>query len=236
LMSISARSNSSDVTLRSPSIPSCASTTSAPPVISLNFWATAIGNGAAPEIHARTERRSNFGVSGDSLSAMYMRGSLVKLALPAADGGARTLTLRLRSFRRTPLTVYVNGKTIADSNLDGKDFQTVSVPLTAGVLAAGENKLELRATSALSTLSDGGFAIDYIALAPTAVGGALPDLAAPPEASRGHAPRMRAQAGCDTSAFATCAMHMNRVITPLPGTGRIVTRYPDLNRTEEEIL
>jgi hypothetical protein len=141
-------------------------------------------NLARAELWRGAARLLDFGVPGDAkytlggwltsagdsrpfgdTRAMYMRGSLVKLALPADDDSPQRLTLRLRSFRRTPLTLYVNGKTILDSTLGGKDFEVVTLRLQQGVLHGGENKLELRAAAALSTAADGGFAIDFIELA-----------------------------------------------------------------------
>ena len=44
-------------------------------MISSNRFATAIGSGAAPEMHAFSEARSCLGVRGSWLSAMYMRGT-----------------------------------------------------------------------------------------------------------------------------------------------------------------
>jgi hypothetical protein len=51
------------------------SKSTAPPVISANRSATAVGKGAAPEMHAFTDRRSNFATSGDSLIALKKRGT-----------------------------------------------------------------------------------------------------------------------------------------------------------------
>ena len=44
-------------------------------MISANRSATAVGSGAAPEMQAFTERRSNLAASGDSLSASNRRGT-----------------------------------------------------------------------------------------------------------------------------------------------------------------
>jgi arylsulfatase A-like enzyme len=119
----------------------------------------------------------------DGTSVLLAPEKIVKLALPAEHDGASELGLRVRGFAKGPLTVHVNGKTVAELQLSGDKLDTFTVPIPAGALARGENLLQLRVSRLGSAprVAQAGLAIDWLWLAPagSAQAGA-PPAAAPP--------------------------------------------------------
>ena len=107
----------------------------------------------------------------DDTSVTIIAGKTVKLTLPAERAEQRYLTLRLRSFKPGPLTVYVNGATLANVNLSGKESETIPVTVPEGLLKTGENTLQLRVskTGSTSGVPNAGLAIDWIRLSTAAL-------------------------------------------------------------------
>ncbi|HMI92913.1 MAG TPA: sulfatase, partial [Polyangiales bacterium] len=114
----------------------------------------------------------------DGQSALLVPDKVAKLALPADGPGAANLVLRARGFAASPLTVYVNGETLKDVQLGGRAFETVALPIRAGLLKAGENVLQLRVARTGPSPIGGaaGLALDWVRLGPP---GAEPAQSAP---------------------------------------------------------
>jgi arylsulfatase A-like enzyme len=91
-----------------------------------------------------------------------------RIALPAEGNGAAVLAFRARGFAPGPLSVHVNGEPLVDLALDGKDFQVFEAPIPAGLLVAGENRVQLRVTRSGNAAGhqDVGLALDWLELAP----------------------------------------------------------------------
>lgn len=108
----------------------------------------------------------------DGDSVLIVPGKVAKLALPAEYDGAAELGLRVRGLAAGPLTVHVNDQKVADLKLDGKQAQNFTLPIAAGVLARGDNLLQLRVarTGSAARLSKAGLAIDWLWLAPEGAG------------------------------------------------------------------
>ena len=104
----------------------------------------------------------------DGASARIVPGKVVKVILPAESGGSARLSLRLRSFTASTLTIYVNSETVRDTKLSGEEFQQVDLPLAAGLLKEGDNDLQLRVgrRGAAKGVGQAGLAIDWIRLEP----------------------------------------------------------------------
>jgi arylsulfatase A-like enzyme len=112
----------------------------------------------------------------DGRSALSVRGRSLKLALPADRADEQQLTLALRSFAPTSLTLLLNGVKLADDALQGAGFETLALSLPDGLLHAGENALELRVGP-----QSAGFELDWLALSSEPIGD--PDAAPPDPAS-----------------------------------------------------
>lgn len=153
------------------------------------------------ELHQGSTLVMDFGVPGDAkytfggwlsgagrgqriedTTALLVPDKSLKLALPAQDAGAATLSMRVRGFAAGPLTVYVNNEVLADLKLGGKGFETFTLPIHAGLLAAGDNRLQLRVTRTGSapSVANAGLALDFVRLGPA---GAAPSDDAPPNLS-----------------------------------------------------
>jgi arylsulfatase A-like enzyme len=104
----------------------------------------------------------------DGQSALLVPDKVAKLALPADGPSAASLVIRARGFASSPLTVYVNGETLKDVQLGGRAFETIALPLRAGLLKAGENVLQLRVARTGPSPAGGaaGLALDWVRLAP----------------------------------------------------------------------
>jgi arylsulfatase A-like enzyme len=94
----------------------------------------------------------------DGRRALVVRGRGIRLTLPADRSDSRWLTLEIRSFAAASVALFLNGKRLVDRKLQGKQFESVAVPMPAGLLRAGENALELR------VVEGGGFALDFMTL------------------------------------------------------------------------
>ena len=107
----------------------------------------------------------------DGQPVLIVNDKVARLALPADGAGAASLVLRARGFAAGPLTVYVNGETVADVKLGGRAFETFALKVPAGLLKAGENSLQLRVTRTGPSPAGGaaGFALDWVRLAPAGV-------------------------------------------------------------------
>jgi arylsulfatase A-like enzyme len=97
-------------------------------------------------------------------------GKVVKVALPVEHSGASRLSLRVRSFADTTLSVHVNGEPIADVPLDGKTFKVIDKELPAERTHPGENLLQLRVSRAGASPRGGEatIALDWIRIGPAA--------------------------------------------------------------------
>ena len=118
----------------------------------LGGWLTGTGQN-----HAFGEDRALLGV-----------GKVVKIALPVEHSGATRLSLRVRSFADTVLSVHVNGEPIADVPLDGKTFKVIDQELAAERTHPGENLLQLRVARAGASPRGGEatVALDWIRIGP----------------------------------------------------------------------
>ncbi len=94
--------------------------------------------------------------------ALAVRGKSAKLFLAADAAGPARVTVRVRSFKSTALSLVVGGKKVGEQKLGGDRFETVGFDLAAGVLRAGDNTIELK----VSRRGSPSFALDYIAIAP----------------------------------------------------------------------
>lgn len=103
-------------------------------------------------------------VAGEDATAV--RGKKARLWLPSDDTGAKVLELRVRSGRATPLTVYVNGKTIGHAKLHGKGFEQVTASIPASLLHVGDNEVQLRVqrTGVIPGIGSAGLAISAMRL------------------------------------------------------------------------
>jgi choline-sulfatase len=108
----------------------------------------------------------------DGASMLVVPDKIIKLALPSEHEGAAELGLCVRGFAPGPLTVYVNGETVADLKLSGSVPERFTLPIAPSVLRRGENSLQLRVTRAGSApgVAKAGLAIDWIWLAPAGAG------------------------------------------------------------------
>jgi choline-sulfatase len=97
----------------------------------------------------------------DGHSALLVHGRNLKLVLPADRADDQQLTVALRSFAPTNVSVYLNGKPLEDRALLGEAFETLSLALPSGLLQAGENTLEFR-----MGVASANFALDWLALSP----------------------------------------------------------------------
>jgi arylsulfatase A-like enzyme len=95
-------------------------------------------------------------------------GKVVKVALPVEHSGASRLSLRVRSFADTTLSVHVNGERVIDVPLDGKTFKVIDQELPAERTKPGENLLQLRVTRAGASPRGGEatVALDWIRIGP----------------------------------------------------------------------
>jgi choline-sulfatase len=101
----------------------------------------------------------------DGRSGLRVRASSLKLQLPADRDDVEQLTLELRSFGPAQLSVFINGKPLSYAALQGTGFESVVVLLPKGVLARGENTLDLRVdTTDPARQLEPGFLLDFIAL------------------------------------------------------------------------
>jgi arylsulfatase A-like enzyme len=121
----------------------------------------------------------------DGTSALVVPGKVVKLLLPADEGGAARVVMRVRGMRPGPLTVHLNGETLANLKLSGDGFERFELPLdgeNAGLLKGGENLLQLRVhrTGSAPGAARAGLAIDWVELAPA---GSEPSKDGPPSAA-----------------------------------------------------
>ena len=107
----------------------------------------------------------------DGQSVLIVPDKVARLALPADGAGAASLALRVRAFAATPLTVYLNGETLTNLQLSGRELQTFALPVRAGLLKPGENSLQLRVvrTGQSPSGAAAGLALDWVRLAPAGV-------------------------------------------------------------------
>jgi choline-sulfatase len=121
----------------------------------LGGWLTGTG-----EDHGFGDDRALLGLS-----------KVVKVAVPVEHSGASRLSLRVRSFAPTTLSVHVNGERVVDAPLDGKTFQVIDHVLPAERTKPGENLLQLRVTKAGASPRGGEatVALDWIRVSPADV-------------------------------------------------------------------
>jgi arylsulfatase A-like enzyme len=137
----------------------------------LGGWLT--GTGAD---HGFGEDRALLGVS-----------KVLKIALPIEQAGSHRLSLRVRSFAATTLSVHVNGESVVDAPLDGKSFQVIDKVLPAEQLKLGENLVQLRVarTGASPRGGEASIALDWMRVGPAQ---APHDAARPPALAELAAP------------------------------------------------
>ena len=115
---------------------------------------------------------------GDGVTSLIIPGKVAKLPLPIDEAGAAQLTLRMRGLREGPLTVHLNGETVANLKLEGDDFQTLELELPAKHVKRGENLLQLRAhrTGSVRGVPKASMALDWARISPpcTPAAGAPP--------------------------------------------------------------
>jgi choline-sulfatase len=97
----------------------------------------------------------------DGHSALFVHGRNLKLVLAADRADDEQLTVALRSFAPTSVSVFINGTKLEDRALLGEAFETLTLPIPSGLLNAGENTLEFRIGVQSAT-----FALDWLALSP----------------------------------------------------------------------
>jgi arylsulfatase A-like enzyme len=150
----------------------------------LGGWLTGTGDN-----HAFGEDRALLGI-----------GKVVKVALPVEHSGASRLSLRVRSFADTVLSVHVNGERIVDVPLDGKTFKVIDQELAAERTHPGENLLQLRVTRAGASPrgGDATVALDWIRIGPAQTAHPTtrpPALAELAPAAGGQQPALRVAGG-----------------------------------------
>ncbi|HKP57081.1 MAG TPA: sulfatase [Polyangiales bacterium] len=112
--------------------------------------------------------------------ALVVRGKSAKLFLPLDNddmAGPSRMSLRVRSFSSTTMSLYVAGKKVGERKLGGDAFESFHWKLGAGVLRPGDNAIELR-------VARGNFALDFIELTAASSG----DKITPPPAASELAP------------------------------------------------
>lgn len=105
----------------------------------------------------------------DGTSVALVTGTRGKLIVPFDGTGDAVVVLRARTFRPTPVHVYLGGELLAEVELpDDGSFGTVRVPVPAEHVRRGEATLLLRTLCTGNVPGGGraGLAVDWVRVAP----------------------------------------------------------------------